>query len=137
MLVIGISTLGFTVAWILQDRLEVRLVTLIIFVCVGGIATILHDLAHHHCAYRAGCVTEYKFWGLGTVTMLLTAWLFGNAFAKPSRTLIRSEKKLSLEEADYYQTGRTPGEHGGRSPFPVPDSLRRFICYRRVSPAFP
>jgi Zn-dependent protease len=99
MLVIGISTLGFAVAWILQDRLEVRLVTLLIFVCVGGIATILHDLAHKYCAYRAGFVTEYKFWGLGTVTMLATAWLFGNAFAKPSRTLIRSEKKPSLEEA--------------------------------------
>jgi Zn-dependent protease len=99
MLVIGISTLGFAAAWILQDRLEVRLVTLIIFVCVGGIATILHDLAHKYCAYRAGFVTEYKLWGLGTVTMLSTAWLFGNAFAKPSRTLIRSEKKPSLEEA--------------------------------------
>ncbi len=32
-------------------------------------------------------------------TMLSTAWLFGNAFAKPSRTLIRSEKKPSPEEA--------------------------------------
>jgi Zn-dependent protease len=31
--------------------------------------------------------------------MLSTAWLFGNAFAKPSRTLIRSEKNPSLEEA--------------------------------------
>jgi Zn-dependent protease len=98
-LVIVLSTLGFAVAYILQDRLELKLVTLIIFVCVGGIATIFHDLAHKFFAYRAGCITEYQFWSLGTVTMLSTAWLFGNAFAKPSRTLIRSNKNLSPEES--------------------------------------
>lgn len=99
MLVIGITALGFAAAFILQDRLELELTTLIIFVCAGGIATILHDLAHKFAAYRTGCITEYRFWGLGTVTMFITAWLFGNAFAKPSRNLIRSGKALSLEEA--------------------------------------
>jgi Zn-dependent protease len=99
MLVIGITALGFAAAFILQDRLELELTTLIIFVCAGGIATILHDLAHKYAAYRTGCITEYQFWGLGTVTMFITAWLFGNAFAKPSRNLIRSGKALSLEEA--------------------------------------
>jgi Zn-dependent protease len=98
-LVIGTSTLGFAAAFILQDHLELKLTTVIIFVCVGGIATILHDLAHKYCAYRAGYITEYQFWGLGTVTMLSTAWLFGNAFAKPSRTVIRSEENPSSEEA--------------------------------------
>jgi Zn-dependent protease len=98
-LVIGISALGFAAAFIIQDKLELKLVTVLIFVCVGGIATILHDLAHKYGAYRCGCITEYKFWGLGTVTMLSTAWLFGNAFAKPSRTLIRSEKILLPKEA--------------------------------------
>ena len=98
-LVIGISALGFAVAFILQDRLELQLTTLLIFVCAGGIATILHDLAHKYAAYRTGCITEYQFWSIGTGTMLVTAWLFGNAFAKPSRTLIRSEKALTPEEA--------------------------------------
>jgi Zn-dependent protease len=98
-LVIGISALGFAASFIIQDQLELNLTTVIIFVCVGGIATILHDLAHKYGACRYGCITEYKFWGLGTVTMLSTAWLFGNAFAKPSRTLIRSEKILAPEEA--------------------------------------
>ena len=72
---------------------------MIIYVCAGGIATILHDLAHKYAAYRCGCITEYQFWSLGAVTMLFTAWLFGNAFAKPSRTLIQSDKALKLEEA--------------------------------------
>jgi Zn-dependent protease len=104
-LVIGISALGFAAAFILQDQLELNLTTVIIFVCVGGIATILHDLAHKYGAYRYGCITEYKFWGLGTVTMLSTAWLFGNAFAKPSRTLVRSEKILAPVEAAFIKLG--------------------------------
>jgi len=104
-LVIGISALGFAAAFILQGQLELKLATVIIFVCVGGIATILHDLAHKYGAYRCGCITEYKFWGLGTVTMLSTAWLFGNAFAKPSRTLVRSEKILLPKEAAIIKLG--------------------------------
>jgi Zn-dependent protease len=98
-LVITLSACGFAAAFLLQDQLKLKLTTVIIFVCAGGIATILHDLAHKFAAYRCGCVTEYQFWTLGTVTMLSTAWLFGNAFAKPSRTLIRSDKPLLPEEA--------------------------------------
>jgi Zn-dependent protease len=98
-LVIGLSAPGFAVAFILQDRLELQLTTIIIYVCAGGVATILHDLAHKYSAYRTGCITEYQFWSIGMGTMLVTAWLFGNAFAKPSRNLIRSGKELTPEEA--------------------------------------
>jgi Zn-dependent protease len=98
-LVITLSAFGFAAAFLLQDQLELKLTTVIIFICAGGIATILHDLAHKYAAYRCGCITEYQFWSLGAVTMLSTAWLFGNAFAKPSRTLIRSDKPLLPEEA--------------------------------------
>jgi PGF-pre-PGF domain-containing protein len=97
-LVTGITALGFTAAFFLQDRLEIQLTTLIIFLCTGALASILHDLAHKHVAYRSGSITEYQFWGLGTVTMLATAWFFGNAFAKPSRTVIRSIGEPTPEE---------------------------------------
>ncbi|RPI37023.1 MAG: PKD domain-containing protein, partial [Methanoregulaceae archaeon] len=97
-LVTGITALGFTVAFILQAQLEIQLATLIIFLCTGALASILHDLAHKHVAYRFGSITEYQFWGLGTVTMLATAWFFGNAFGKPSRTVIRSIGEPTPEE---------------------------------------
>jgi len=98
-LVITLSSIGFAAAFLLQDQFELNLTTVIIFVCAGGIATILHDLAHKYAGYRCGCVTEYQFWSLGAVTMIATAWLFGNAFAKPSRTLIRNGKSLLPEDA--------------------------------------
>jgi Zn-dependent protease len=97
--VITLSGLGFAAAFLLQDQFELKLTTVIIFVCAGGTATILHDLGHKYAAYRCGCITEYQFWSLGAVTMLCTAWLFGNAFAKPSRTLIQGQKPLLPEEA--------------------------------------
>jgi Zn-dependent protease len=98
-LVIAISAFGFAAAILLQDRLDLDLATVVVFLAAGGIATILHDLAHKFCATRCGCITEYQFWTLGTVTMLATAWLFGSAFAKPSRSVIRGGRPLLPEEA--------------------------------------
>jgi|GEM_PF-806512 len=98
-LVVVISTIGFAAAFLLADRVDLDLVTVAVFLGAGGIATILHDLAHKFCATRCGCVTEYQFWSLGTVTMLATAWFFGNAFAKPSRSVIRGRRPLLPEEA--------------------------------------
>ena len=92
--VICASILGFVVAFLLQARLSIEITTLVIFVCAGGIATILYDLACKIQAYRVGCRTEYQFWTLGTATMFVTAWLLGSAFAKPSRTIVSEGKKI-------------------------------------------
>jgi Zn-dependent protease len=97
-MVTGITALGFAAAFILQDRLEIKIATLVIFLCTGAIAQILHDLAHKYAAYHFGSITEYQFWSIGAITMLATAWFFGNAFAKPSRTVIRSRRELTPEE---------------------------------------
>ena len=97
--VICISALGFAIAFILKDRFELKVITIIIFVCVAGIGTILHDLAHKVMARQCGCTTEYQFWGLGAVTMFLTAWIFGTIFAKPSRTVIQSKTAQTAEES--------------------------------------
>ncbi|NLD56588.1 MAG: hypothetical protein GX651_00445 [Methanomicrobiales archaeon] len=99
LLVIGTSAVVFAAAFLIRDRFELKIATILIFVCVGGVSTILRDLAQKIVAYRAGYVTEYQFWGLGTATMLCTAWLFGNVFAKPSRTLMRSGTTPSPKES--------------------------------------
>lgn len=99
-LVICLSIAGFVVAFLLQVRLSVVLSTFVIFVCAGGVATVLHELAHRVQAYRVGCRTEFQFWTLGAATMFVTAWLFGSAFAKPARTIIAAgEKELTPRES--------------------------------------
>jgi hypothetical protein len=92
-LVIGASILGFAVAFLFQARLSIGVTTLVIFVCAGGVATIIYDLACKVRAYQVGCRTEYQFWTIGTATMLVTAWFLGSAFAKPARTIVTTGKK--------------------------------------------
>jgi PKD repeat protein/Zn-dependent protease len=95
LVVIIVSALVFTLAFIVKDRLQVIMVTLGVFVLMGGIAVVAHELGHRITAGRCQCETELQFWGLGTLTMLLTAWLFGNIFAKPSRTVLQETPDLT------------------------------------------
>ncbi len=95
LVVIVISALVFALAFIVKDRLQVIMVTLGVFVLMGGIAIVAHELGHRITAGRCQCGTELQFWGLGTLTMLLTAWLFGNIFAKPSRTVLQETPDLT------------------------------------------
>lgn len=98
LVVIVISALVFALAFIVKDRLQVIMVTLGVFVLMGGIAIVAHELGHRITAGRCQCGTELQFWGLGTLTMLLTAWLFGNIFAKPSRTVLQETPDLTSRQ---------------------------------------
>jgi len=68
--------------------------TFSVFFIVSGIGIAIHEMAHR---YVAGCnkgLSEFRFWNLGTVIMLLTGALFGLVFAKPYRTLISNSSSL-------------------------------------------
>ncbi|MCD1295511.1 hypothetical protein CUJ83_10920 [Methanocella sp. CWC-04] len=69
-----------------------------IYVFTGGVALILHDLAHRYFAHKYRAVSEYKFWGLGTIAMFLTAFFFGIVYALPARTVINNQKDLKQNE---------------------------------------
>jgi hypothetical protein len=67
---------------------------LAIYIFMGGFALIAHEVAHWYLAKKYHSHTEVQFWGLGTVIMMITAWLFGNVFAQPTLTVVRSEVPL-------------------------------------------
>lgn len=75
-------------AFILADRAELSLTTVLIYIAVGAVSLILHDFAHRYFASKHGCDADIQFWGLGTVVMFLTGWLYGNAFAQSYRNLV-------------------------------------------------
>jgi hypothetical protein len=50
-----------------------------------------HDFAHRFVALKYGHDTDIRFWGMGTLILLVTAWLFGNAFAQPSRNIVEQQ----------------------------------------------
>jgi hypothetical protein len=68
--------------------------TFVIFFIVSGIGIAIHEMAHRFVAGRNNGLTEFKFWDIGTVIMLVTGGLFGLVFAKPYRTLISNAASL-------------------------------------------
>jgi PKD repeat protein/Zn-dependent protease len=98
-LVIGeVAIIMIALAFILADRVELSLTTVLIYIAVGAISVILHDFAHRYFATKHGCDADIQFWGLGTIVMFLTAWLFGNAFAQSYRNLVNRPGKDNARE---------------------------------------
>ncbi|MFA4860412.1 PKD domain-containing protein [Methanoregula sp.] len=90
-LVIEVAVIMVALAFILADRAELTLETVLIYIVVGAISVVLHDFAHRYFATRHGHDADTRFWGLGTVIMFLTAWLYGSAFAQSYRNLVNRE----------------------------------------------
>jgi PKD repeat protein/Zn-dependent protease len=90
-LVIEVATIMLALAFILADRAELNLQTVLIYILVGAVSVVLHDFAHRYFATRYGHDADTQFWGLGTGIMFLTAWLYGNAFAQSYRNLVNRE----------------------------------------------
>lgn len=88
LLVIEIAVIVVALAFMLADRAELTLDMVLIYIVVGAISVILHDFAHRVVATRHGQDADTQFWGLGTVIMFLTAWLYGNAFGASYRNLV-------------------------------------------------
>jgi PKD repeat protein/Zn-dependent protease len=87
LLVVEAAVIMVAVAFLIADRAELTLQMVLIYIAVGAISVILHDFAHRYFVSRHGYDTDIQFWGLGTVIMFLTAWLYGNAFAQSYRNL--------------------------------------------------
>jgi PKD repeat protein len=87
-IVIEAAVLMLALAFILADRAELTLTTVLIYIAVGAVSIVLHDFAHRYFATKHGHDADTQFWGLGTVIMFLTAWLYGNAFAQSYRNLV-------------------------------------------------
>jgi Zn-dependent protease len=90
-LVIEVAVIMVALAFILADRAMLTLQTVIIYILVGAVSVVLHDFAHRYFATKHGHDADTQFWGLGTVIMFLTGWLYGNAFAQSYRNLVKRE----------------------------------------------
>lgn len=87
-LVIEIAIIIVALAFMLADRAELTLDMVLIYIAVGAVSVLLHDFAHRYFATKHGQDADTRFWGLGTVIMFVTAWLFGNAFGASYRNLV-------------------------------------------------
>jgi Zn-dependent protease len=78
----------FGIAYVFADREAFTITNIAMYLIVAGVVTVGHDFGHKLVALKYKTDTEYKFWTLGTVTMILTSWLFGSVFAQPARAII-------------------------------------------------
>jgi PKD repeat protein/Zn-dependent protease len=98
-LVIELSVVMVALAFLLADRADLTLETVLIYIAVGAVSVVLHDFAHRYFATKHGHDADTRFWGLGTVIMFITAWLFGNAFAQSYQNLVNREKEDDPKDA--------------------------------------
>lgn len=93
-ILIGLVCAGlFGIAYVIADRLALLPGNIVIYLVIAGLVTVLHDFGHRLVAWKYKTDSEFRFWGLGTVIMLLTSWLFGTVFAQPGRFLLDKEKE--------------------------------------------
>jgi hypothetical protein len=100
----GFSSLELTVllasgvllglAYLLAKHIDLLQPVIVLYIAVAGSAVVLHDMTHRYLAWRYKAVTEYKFWGLGTLAMFATALLFGTVYAIPARTVINNADRI-------------------------------------------
>jgi hypothetical protein len=105
-LVVAMSCLVlFSIAFVIADRMTLLPGNILFYLVVGGFVVIAHDLGHRLIAYRLKVNAEFKFWGLGSATMLLTSWLFGLVFAQPSRVIIEKGEHNAEDMASVMLAG--------------------------------
>jgi Zn-dependent protease len=68
---------------------------------MGGIALMMHEVAHWYFNRQYSATTEVQFWGLGAIIMALTAWLFGSVFSQPTLTTVESREPLPKKVLAY------------------------------------
>jgi hypothetical protein len=94
---LGVIAAGAVIIGVLfffAARIPFSIELLAIYVIMGGVALIVHEVAHWYLNKKYHATTEVQIWGLGTVIMALTAWLFGSVFAQPTLTLVYTENPL-------------------------------------------
>lgn len=101
LLVLLAGTLLIGILFLFADRQPFEPVMIAIYVVMGGFALVMHELAHLYFERKFSCRTEIQFWGIGTLIMALTAWLFGNVFAQPFLTLVHSSQPLEKRNLGY------------------------------------
>jgi hypothetical protein len=92
--VIAVGAVIIGVLFLFAARVPPSPTLIAIYIIMGGIALMVHEIAHWYLNKKYHATTEVQLWGMGTLIMALTAWLFGSVFAQPTLTLVYSDTPL-------------------------------------------
>ncbi len=90
--VIGALLLGGAFSYVRGTLFSLE--PLVIMIIVAGMTSVIHELTHRYVAYHYKARTEFKFWDVGTLTLIITS-LIGQPFASPARTIIDNPGSLN------------------------------------------
>ena len=97
--VMMVSVVLLAIAYLVAKDIDLlRMDMLAIYLFAAGMAIVLHDITHRFVAWKYNVVSEYKFWGIGTIGMFATSFLFGLVYALPARTIINGADKLTKQQ---------------------------------------
>jgi len=99
LLVLAAGAVILGLLFLFADRKPFDPALVALYVIMGGVALVLHELGHIVVERKYGVTTQVRFWGTGTVIMALTAWLFGSVFAQPYFTGTRNDESLDRKKA--------------------------------------
>jgi len=88
---IGAVILGFVFYYKFWYR-DFDLLILIMFIVIGTVVIIVHDIIHYLFAKKLKIAARYRFWGWGIIWMIITTLMFPVVFGKPIRTEIEDKK---------------------------------------------
>ena len=94
LIVVGIGAIVIGVLFFYAARLPLDPAKIAIYIVMGGIALMTHEIAHWYMNRKYQSTTEIQFWGMGTILMALTSWLFGSVFAQPTLTVVHEKEPL-------------------------------------------
>lgn len=68
-----------------------------ILILAAAFTIVVSELVRRYYAARYSVPTEYQFWGIGTVTLIVTAVLH-QPFARPARTIVEKESEIEPQK---------------------------------------
>jgi phosphate transport system substrate-binding protein len=87
---IGAVILGYVFYYKFWYR-DFDLSILIMFIVIGTVVFIVHDIIHYLIAKKLKIAARYRFWGWGIIWMIITTLTFPVVFGKPIRTEIENK----------------------------------------------
>lgn len=91
--IVCIFILGAVFAYAKVFRLTLDV--FVMFILAAGLTTVIHELAHRYFARRYNAETEFKFWDIGTISLLLTSLVFKTPMGQPGRNITNKQGELS------------------------------------------
>ncbi len=95
-----VSAVLLGVAFSYADEHSLNLETIAFFAIISAITIIICQMASRFFAYRFKMESEYKFWDVGAISLILTSFLLSMPFAIPAKVLVNEEGEGEGEEKE-------------------------------------